>query len=101
MRTAYDVLPSPCFVLEEALLRANLETLRHVQVETGCTILLALKGVSMFSAFPIMREYLPGVTASSLNEARLGFEEFGGEVHACAPIYTEAEMEEWLGYVPD
>jgi len=99
MRTEYDALPSPCFVLEEELLRQNLELLQHVQEETGCAILLALKGVSMFSAFPLMRPYLSGVTASSLNEARLGFEEFGGEVHACAPVYADAEIDEWISYV--
>ena len=35
----------------------------------------------MFSMFPLIKKYLSGTTASSLDEARLGSEEFGGEVH--------------------
>ena len=92
-------IPSPCFVLEEERLRANLSLLRGVQEQAGCKIILALKGFALFPTFPIVREYLPGTTASSLYEARLGHEDFGGEVHACAPVYLPQEMPELLGYV--
>ena len=92
-------IPSPCFVLEEDRLRANLSLLRDVQEKASCKIILALKGFALFPAFPIVRDYLPGTTASSLFEARLGHEEFGGEVHACAPVYLPHEMPELLGYV--
>jgi carboxynorspermidine decarboxylase len=63
-----------------------------VQRETGCTIILALKGFAMWSAFPLVREYLPGCSASSYNEARLAREHFGGHVHLYAPAYTEGEF---------
>ncbi len=92
-------IPSPCFVLEEERLRANLSLLRGVQEQAGCKIILALKGFALFPTFPIVREYLPGTTSSSLYEARLGHEDFGGEVHACAPVYLPQEMPELLGYV--
>lgn len=88
-------LPSPCYVVDAALLRRNLEVLADVQERSGATILLALKGFAMWSAFPIVREYLRGTTASSLNEVRLAHEHFGGELHAYAPAYRE---EEWEGY---
>ena len=39
-----------------------------------------------------------GVAASSLHEARLGYEEFGREVHVFAPAYREAEFDELLAY---
>jgi carboxynorspermidine decarboxylase len=81
-------------VAEETKLRANLETLARVQREAGCTLILALKGFAMWSVFPIVREYLPGVTASSVNEARLGFEEFGGEVHYYAPVIKDDEIDD-------
>ncbi|MBF0350836.1 MAG: carboxynorspermidine decarboxylase [SAR324 cluster bacterium] len=91
-------IPTPCYVCDEALLRKNLEILKQVQDQTECNILLALKGFSMFSTFPIVREYLRGVATSSLNEARLGFEEFGGMVHMYTPAYKESEFSEIMNY---
>jgi carboxynorspermidine decarboxylase len=92
-------IPSPCFVLEEKLLRRNLEILDSVQKRTGAHIICALKGFSMFSTFPLVRQYLHGCTSSSLYEARLAFEEFGQEVHAYAPAYTEKDFDEIMNYV--
>jgi carboxynorspermidine decarboxylase len=74
------------------LLKKNLEVLKSVQDRTGAKIILALKGFAMHSTFPLIREYLCGTTASSLNEAKLGFEEFGKEVHVCAPAYQDNEF---------
>ncbi|MEZ5558106.1 MAG: carboxynorspermidine decarboxylase [Pseudomonadales bacterium] len=91
---AVDVVPSPCFLLDEALLRSNLELLDRVQRASGAKIICALKGFAMYSAFPLVRQYLPGVTASSLSEALLGEREFGGEVHAYVPAYVPAEFDE-------
>ncbi|WP_226992315.1 carboxynorspermidine decarboxylase [Desulfatibacillum aliphaticivorans] len=87
---------TPCYVVDEALLENNLRILDRVQKQAGVKILLALKGFAMFGVFPLIRQYLPGVTASSLNEARLGREEFGGEVHLCAPAYREEEFGQLL-----
>lgn len=85
-------LPSPCYLLEEARLRTNLELIDQVQKASGSTIILALKGFAMWSAFPLVREYLSGCSASSYNEARLAREHFGGHVHLYAPAYTETEF---------
>lgn len=95
---AKKVPETPCYVIDEELLKKNLEVLRLVQEKALCKIILALKGFSMFSTFPLIKEYLSGVAASSLDEARLGKEEFGKEVHVCAPAYREEEMEELLEY---
>jgi carboxynorspermidine decarboxylase len=70
-------LQTPCYLVDERLLERNLRILDSVQQKTGCSILLALKGFSMFSTFPLIGNYLAGVTASSLHEARLGYEEMG------------------------
>ncbi|OIO68504.1 MAG: carboxynorspermidine decarboxylase [Zetaproteobacteria bacterium CG12_big_fil_rev_8_21_14_0_65_55_1124] len=86
--------PSPAYVLEEAKLRANLEVLRRVQAEAGCKIILALKGFSMWSAFPMVRQYLPGCTASSLYELKLSAEEFKGENHIYSAAFREDEFDE-------
>ena len=90
--TSPQQLPSPCYLLEEKKLRDNLELIKHVQDESGCTIILALKGFAMWSAFPIVRDYLSGCSASSYNEARLAHEHFGGHIHLYAPAYTDAEF---------
>lgn len=97
MAIDYAHTPSPCFVLDEARLRANLELLGRVQRQSGAKIILALKGFAMYATFPLVRDYLPGVTASSLSEARLGAEEFGGEVHAYCPAYVDADFDALVG----
>ena len=91
-------LPSPCYIVDERLLVKNLEKLDSVQQRTGCNILLALKGFSMFSVFPLIGKYLKGVTSSSLFEARLGFEKMGKEVHIYSPAYIEEDFDELLKY---
>ncbi|ASR48214.1 MULTISPECIES: carboxynorspermidine decarboxylase [Paenibacillus] len=92
-------LPSPCYLVDERLLVKNLEVLNSVQERTGCSILLALKGFSMFSTFPLVGKYLKGVTSSSLFEARLGREKMDKEVHVYAPAYVDREFDELLEYV--
>jgi len=91
-------IPSPCYVLEEKKLHNNLKVLDMVQKAAGVKIICALKGFAMFSAFPLVSKYLPGTTASSLHEAKLGFEEFGGEVHAYSPAYLAHEFDELMKY---
>ena len=57
---------------------------------------MALKAFAMWSVFPIIRETLHGVCASSPWEARLGREEFGREVHSFAAAYKERDLVELL-----
>ncbi|MGD9163688.1 MAG: carboxynorspermidine decarboxylase, partial [Chromatiales bacterium] len=94
--TDLSKLPSPCYLLEAAKLRTNLELIDRVQRESGCTIILALKGFAMWSVFPMVRKVLSGCSASSYNEARLARERFGGHVHLYAPAYTNAEFPELI-----
>lgn len=89
----HHAIPSPCYVLEAAKLQANLELIDRVQQQAGITVILALKGFAMFSAFPLIQPYLKGATASSLFEARLAREEFGGELHLYLPVYQAREFE--------
>lgn len=100
MKLNFDphAVPSPSFVVDEGLLIKNLELLKSVIDRTGCKILLAQKGFSMFSVYPLIGQYLNGVTSSGLFEARLGFEEMGKEVHTYSPAYSEADFDEILSY---
>lgn len=92
--------PSACFVLDEARLLANAAILDSVQQATGVKILLALKGFAAWAVFPLLSRKgfgpLWGVCASSVDEARLGREDFGGEVHAFAAAWNEEEFRELL-----
>jgi carboxynorspermidine decarboxylase len=90
-------LPTPAFVVDAAAIERNLNVLAEIKQRTGCRILLALKAFSMFSVFPQMRRVLDGCCASSAHEARLGRETFGGEVHAFAAAFSEADMRELIG----
>jgi carboxynorspermidine decarboxylase len=94
----YSKIPSPAFALEEKLLRKNLELIDWVQKEAGIEIILAFKGFAMWSTFPMVRQYLKGATASSLNEARLCFEEMKTRAHVYSPVYFENEFDELLSY---
>lgn len=89
-------VPSPCFVVDEVAVRRNLEILNRIQRESGAKVLLALKAFSMFSLAPTIREYLSGTCASGLHEAKLGREEFGGEVHTFSAAFTEQDLPEVL-----
>lgn len=94
----YKKIPSPAYVLDESLLRKNLQLISQVQQEAGVEVILAFKGFAMWSAFPLVREYLSGATASSLFEARLCYEEMKTRAHVYAPVYLEEEFDELLQY---
>jgi carboxynorspermidine decarboxylase len=89
---------SPAYVIDVAMLERNLELLGHAQAAAGATILLALKGFAAWSTFPLMGRYLEGVAASGPDEARLGREELGKEVHTYCPAFDEASLRETLRY---
>jgi len=87
-----DLIPTPCFVLDQARLRRNLEIARRVRAQAGCKILLATKAFALPAVFPLMRDYLDGTTASGEQEAQLGAEAFGKEVHVYSPAYAPGEV---------
>jgi len=90
---AADV-PTPSYVVDQGVLRRNLDILRDVKERSGARILLALKGFAMFSTFPLISATLDGICASSPHEAQLGREEFGKEVHAFAAAYSASDLQE-------
>lgn len=94
----YSKIPSPCFVIDEQAFRKNLELIKSVKERAGVEIILAFKAFAMWSVFPIVREYIPCSTASSLAEARLAFEEMKSPAHTYAPAYSNAEFSDIMGY---
>lgn len=97
MARYYDIA-SPAYVLEEDLLRRNLALIASVADRTGVEIILAFKAYALWRTFPIITEYVPHSTASSVWEARLAFEEMGAPAHTFSPAYTREEFPEILRY---
>ena len=89
-------LPTPCYVVDSALLERNLQLLARVQEQSGAKVLLALKGFAMYHFAPLISRYLSGVCASGLHEAKLGREFFRGEVHTFSAAFPPADMAEVL-----
>ncbi|MCE5185758.1 MAG: carboxynorspermidine decarboxylase [Planctomycetaceae bacterium] len=97
----YDLekLATPCYLLDLGLLKRNLSLLKDIQAGTNCRILLAQKGFAAWSTYGLCSQYLAGAACSSLHEARLAREFFGGEVHLCAPAYRDDDMPAYLDIV--
>jgi carboxynorspermidine decarboxylase len=85
-------------VIDEVRFRKNLSLIKHVADESGAEIILAFKGFAMWGVFPILREYISGAAASSVDEARLCYEEIGSPAHTYSPVYKEADFRSILKY---
>jgi carboxynorspermidine decarboxylase len=94
----YYKVPSPCYVIDEERFRRNLSVIKHIADESGAEIILAFKGFAMWGVFPILKEYLRGAAASSVNEARLCYEEIGSPAHTYSPVYIESDFGKILEY---
>jgi carboxynorspermidine decarboxylase len=79
-------------------LRKNLELIDRVQQAAGVDVIVAFKGFAMWSAFPLVRQYLKGATASSLYEARLCYEEMKTGAHTYAAAYVPSDFDEIMKY---
>ena len=97
-RSLLAEVKTPCYLVNIARIEENLRTLKKVQEDAGCKILLAFKGFAMWNIAPLIMKYLAGVSASSVNEARMGREEFGGEVHVYQPAYSDTDFDEVIKY---
>lgn len=90
----FSGINEPMYILEESKLRRNLQLINNVAHDADIEIILAFKAYALWKTFPIFREYIGSTTASSLYEARLGYEEFGAPVHTFSPAITDDEIEE-------
>jgi len=84
--------------MEERLLRENLSLIKSVKEKAGVNIILAFKAFALWKSFPIIREYIPYSTASSIYEAQLAYEEMGSLAHTYSPAYTDADFPAILKY---
>jgi len=84
--------------MEEELLRKNLSLIKSVKDRAGVNIILAFKAFAMWKSFPIIREYVPYSTASSVFEAQLTYEEMGSLAHTFSPAYTHENFPVFMRY---
>src|SRR6266567_3331969 len=85
---------TPYYLIDEAQLLKNLEKIKYVRESSGAKAVLALKCFSTWSVFPLMSKYMDGTTSSSLYEAKLGHERFGGETQAYSVAFSESDVRE-------
>lgn len=85
---------SPAFVVDAAKLRSNCQILADIRDESGIKVLAALKAFSMWSVAPLIGEYLDGVCASGLWEARLASEFYDGEITTYGAAYRPDDLAE-------
>jgi len=90
---------SPAYVVDAAKLRANCQILAEVRDEAasdGGSIKMyaALKAFSMWSTAHIIGEYLDGVCASGLWEARLASEFYDGDIATYSAAFKPEELDE-------
>src|SRR4030043_1759821 len=94
----FNKIPTPCYVIDELLLRNNLELIKKVKEAAAIDILVSFKAFSNWGVFPIFKEYGFGASASSVNEAGLAFEELGVKAHTYSPAYEEKSIADILKY---
>jgi carboxynorspermidine decarboxylase len=98
MSIDFNKIQTPCYVIDESLLRNNLELIRKVKEAAAIDILVSFKAFSNWGVFPIFKEYGFGASASSINEARLAFEELGVKAHTYSPAFEDKTIADILKY---
>jgi carboxynorspermidine decarboxylase len=98
LKIARTSIETPAYLIDESLIEKNMKVLRHVKERTGCKVFHAMKAYASFATFPMMARYLDGTCASGLNEARLGREQFGKEVHTFSAAYREKDIPQIMKY---
>lgn len=89
---------TPYYLIDETRMLKAMERIAYVRECSGAKSVLALKCFSSWCAFDFMKNYMAGTTSSSLYEARLGYEKFGGETHGYSVAYSDEEIPEIVEY---
>ena len=91
-------MSTPYYLIDETRMLKAMERIAYVRECSGAKSVLALKCFSSWCVFDFMKDYMAGTTSSSLYEARLGYEKFGGETHGYSVAYSEDEIPELVEY---
>lgn len=88
-----STIETPCFIINYLELIENLQLAKSRADELNIKILLSVKGFPLAKIYDDISEYLSGVSAASLFEAKLG-KHMGKEVHIHAVAYKDNQIEE-------
>jgi len=92
------MIQTPYYLIDKRAFADNLSKIDTLRTLSGAKVLLALKCFATWSVFDLLREHMDGTTSSSLNEARLGHEKFGGETHAYSVAWADHEVASVVAY---
>lgn len=91
-------ISTPYYLIDETRMLKAMQRIAYVRERSGAKSVLALKCFSSWCVFDFMKQYMAGTTSSSLYEARLGYEKFGGETHGYSVAYSEDEIPQVVKY---
>ena len=84
---------TPCYIIDTDKLTANFKNIKEKTDKAGLSLLMAMKGFPLAKAFPFIKLYVDGISASGLFEAKLG-SRLGKEVHIHTPAYKKEDAAE-------
>ena len=84
---------TPCYIIDTDKLTANFKNIKEKADNSGLSLLMAMKGFPLAQAFPFIKPFVDGVSASGLFEAKLG-SRLGKEVHIHTPAYKKEDAAE-------
>ena len=90
------LVDTPAFILNEATLNTNFNTLAQLRQQSGCKVLYAIKALPCSRVLDIAKPFVDGFSVSSLFEAQLARDVLGtqGEVHLTTPSLIAQELYE-------
>ena len=90
---------TPAFIYEEEYISHRCEHIRQIADEAGCSLLYALKALTLPGVLKIISPYVQGFSASSLFESIIAREglQAGGSVHITSPGLRPDEIERISG----
>ncbi|MBO7430277.1 MAG: carboxynorspermidine decarboxylase [Spirochaetia bacterium] len=84
---------TPCYIIDTDILAENFRNIKKKADGAGLSLLMAMKGFPLPKAFPFIKPFVDGISASGLFEAKLG-SDMGKEVHIHTPAYKAEDAEE-------
>ena len=88
-----EKVKTPCYIIDTDKLTANFKNIKEKADKAGLSLLMAMKGFPLAQAFPLIKPFVEGLSASGLFEAKLG-SRLGTEVHIHTPAYKAEDAAE-------
>lgn len=86
-------IKTPCHIINLDRLRSNIERVIELKRLSGCKVLYALKGLSDPFILPYIKDGVDGVSAGSLHEILIGYNNDFDDISIYSPAYREDEID--------